>query len=59
MQLNEPCGRRRERLDAEHAAIGVDRRGDVSVEMRVYPASDLVPRIAEACTESITEIAQS
>ena len=41
MQLTEPSGRRRERLDAEHPAIGVNRRGDVSVKVCVYPASDL------------------
>ena len=35
-----PAGRRRERLDTEHPAVGVDRGGDVSVEVSVYPAGD-------------------
>ena len=41
VQLTEPSGCRRERLDAKHPAIGVNRRGDMSVEVSVYPASDL------------------
>ena len=40
VQLGEPGRRRRERLDAEHPAIGVDRGGDMSVEVGVNPASD-------------------
>ena len=40
MQLGEPGRRRRERLDAEHTAVGVDRGGDVSVEVSVNPAGD-------------------
>ena len=41
VQLGEPGRRRRERLDTEHTAIGIDRGGDMNVEMGVYPAGDL------------------
>jgi hypothetical protein len=40
MQLGEPVARRGERLDAEHAAIGVECGGDVDVEVGVDPTSD-------------------
>ena len=40
MQLGEPGRRRRERLDAEHTAVAVDRGGDVNVEVGVHPTGD-------------------
>ena len=40
MQLGEPGCRRRERLDAEHTAVGVERGGDMDIEVGVDPTSD-------------------
>jgi hypothetical protein len=41
IQLGEPSRRGRERRDAEHAAVRVERGSDVSVEVSVHPAGDL------------------
>jgi hypothetical protein len=57
VQLDEPGRCRRERLDTEHAAVGVNHGGDMNVEVGVYPASDLArlydghrhPFSVEAC----------
>ena len=40
VQLGEPGRRRRERLDAEHAAVGVERGGDMDIEVGVDPTGD-------------------
>jgi hypothetical protein len=42
VQVGEPAGGRRERLDAECAAVGVERGGDVNIEVGVNPAGDWV-----------------
>ena len=38
VQLGEPDRRRRERLDTQHAAVRVDRRRDVHIQMRIHSA---------------------
>jgi hypothetical protein len=40
MQLGEPSGGRRERLDTEHPTVAIKRSGDMNVEMGVNPGSD-------------------
>ena len=40
VQLGEPGSGRGERLDAEHAAVGVQRGGDMNIQMGVHPAGD-------------------
>jgi hypothetical protein len=40
MQLGEPSGGRRERLDTEHPTVAIERSGDMNVQMGVNPASD-------------------
>ena len=45
MQLSEPDGRRRERLDTEHATIRVECRGDMIVEVGVDSANVRARRI--------------
>ena len=54
VQLGETGRRGRERLDAEHAAIGVNCGGDVSVEVSVYP-----PVIARVSTMMVIAIPSS
>ena len=39
-KLGEPGGGRRERLDAEHTAVGVERSSDMDVEVGVDPTGD-------------------
>ena len=39
-KLGEPGRRRRERLDAEHAAVGIERGGDMDIEVGVDPTGD-------------------
>ena len=40
VQVGEPGGRRRERLDAEHTAVAVERGGDMDIEVGVDPTGD-------------------
>ena len=40
MQLTEPGAGRWERLDTEHTAVGIERGGDVSVEVGINPTGD-------------------
>ena len=40
MQLGEPCSGRGERLDSEHTTVGVQRGGDMNIQMGVHPTGD-------------------
>ena len=40
VQVGEPGGGRGERFDAQHATVGVQRGGDMNIEVGVHPTSD-------------------